>query len=84
LLIENVDIRVVDNAVANRAIEPNDTIDLVAQPCCDPTCERLNRRGVAVDKATRASNSCMVIINVARGGWPDSNVGGLCSSVKAT
>jgi len=53
LLIENVDIRIVDNAVANRAIEPNDAIGFVAQPCRDPMRERLNRGGVAIDKATR-------------------------------
>jgi hypothetical protein len=52
LLIENVDIRVVDDTVPNRAIEPKDAIDVVAQPCCHAMRELYNRARIAVDKAT--------------------------------
>ena len=42
LLIENVDVWVVDDTVPDRMIEPNDTIDLAMQPCCNAMRELRN------------------------------------------
>ncbi len=52
LLIENVDVGVVDDCVANRVVEPNDTIDVAVAPCCKFARELHNRTRIAVDKAT--------------------------------
>ena len=64
LLIEKVDRRIVDDAVTDRAIEPNDAIDLAAQPGCNTVRKLHDRTRIAVDKASGCQQFCVIILKV--------------------